>query len=444
MTGVELRPDTQAILLLCGTFGRHETGAAPLSPTEYHALALWLYAHQMRPGDLLLPDGASALRTSPDVPVNPERLTALLARGGALALSVERWVNKGLWVMSRSDADYPQRLKKRLGHTAPPLLYGAGNRQLLEQGGLAILGSRNSAAHALAFTRRIAGMCARQGMPVLSGAARGVDSEAMQAALDARGVVIGVLADSLLKAAVGRNYRQAVRNGNLVLVSACDPEAGFTVGNAMGRNKYIYALSDYALVVSAALGEGGAWSGAVENLAKRWVPLFVWIDDELLPGNQRLRDMGALPFSENQCAGESVHDLFKRLADETTPQHVLSGNGMVASSNARASDGGHAEEQTASAGDQTKTNLSSEQQVLELTAVEANTSAPTVDLFPIVWPYLEQALYAAQTERELAQRCGIEPTQARAWLQRAVQEGLVARLTRPTRYVIASPITRHA
>jgi DNA processing protein len=203
-------------------------------------------------------------------------------------------------------------------------------------------------------------------------------------------------------------------------------------------------LSDYALVVSAALGEGGAWSGAVENLAKRWVPLFVWIDDELLPGNQRLRDMGALPFSENQCAGESVHDLFKRLADETTPQHVLSGNGMVASSNARASDGGHAEEQTASAGDQTKTNLSSEQQVLELTAVEANTSAPTVDLFPIVWPYLEQALYAAQTERELAQRCGIETTQARAWLQRAMQEGLVARLTRPTRYIIASPITRHA
>ncbi len=444
MTGVEILPDTQAILLLCGTFGRHETGAAPLSPTEYHALALWLYAHQMRPGDLLLPDGASALRTLPDVPVNPERLMALLARGGALALSVEKWVNKGLWVMSRSDADYPQRLKTRLGRTAPPLLYGAGNRQLLEQGGLAILGSRNSAAHALAFTRRIASMCARQGMPVLSGAARGVDSEAMQAALDAGGVVIGVLADSLLKAAVGRNYRQAVRNGNLVLVSACDPEAGFTVGNAMGRNKYIYALSDYALVVSAALGEGGAWSGAVENLAKHWVPLFVWIDDESLPGNQRLRDMGALPFSENQCAGESVHNLFKRLADETTLQHVLSGNGTVASSNVLASDGKHTEERTVSAGDQTETNPSSEQQVLELTAVEANTPAPTVDLFPIVWPYLEQALYAAQTERELAQRCGIEPMQARAWLQRAVQEGLVARLTRPTRYVIASPITRHA
>lgn len=440
MTGVELLPDTQAILLLCGTFGRHETGAAPLSPTEYHALALWLYAHQMRPGDLLLPDGASALRTSPDVPVNPERLTALLARGGALALSVERWVNKGLWVMSRSDADYPQRLKKRLGHTAPPLLYGAGNRQLLEQGGLAILGSRNSAAPALAFTRRIAGMCARQGMPVLSGAARGVDSEAMQAALDAGGVVIGVLADSLLKAAVGRNYRQAVRNGNLVLVSACDPEAGFNVGNAMGRNKYIYALSDYALVVSAAPDKGGA----VENLKKRWVPLFVWIDNESLPGNQRLRDMGALPFSENQCAGESVHDLFKRLADETTPQHVLSGNGMVTPANALASDGEHPEERTASAGDQTETNPSSEQQVLELTSVEASTSAPPVDLFPIVWPYLEQALYAAQTECELAQRCGIETTQARAWLQRAMQEGLVARLTRPTRYIIASPITRHA
>ena len=45
--------------------------------------------------------------------------------------------------------------------------------------------------------------------------------------------------------------RQALQEERLVLISACDPKSGFNVGNAMQRNKYIYALSDAALVVNS-------------------------------------------------------------------------------------------------------------------------------------------------------------------------------------------------
>jgi hypothetical protein len=62
---------------------------------------------------------------------------------------------------------------------------------------------------------------------------------------------------------------------NLVLVSPFNPEAGFDVGNAMARNKYIYCLSDAAIVVATSKGSGGTWSGATENLKRNWAPLWV-------------------------------------------------------------------------------------------------------------------------------------------------------------------------
>ncbi len=43
----------------------------------------------------------------------------------------------------------------------------------------------------------------------------------------------------------------------------------------MGRNKYIYCLSDNALIVRSDEGKGGTWAGANENLMKKWIPLFV-------------------------------------------------------------------------------------------------------------------------------------------------------------------------
>ena len=60
--------------------------------------------------------------------VDSIRVTHLLDRGAALALIVEKWERAGLWVISRSDACYPERLKRYLGQTAPPLLYGVGSQ----------------------------------------------------------------------------------------------------------------------------------------------------------------------------------------------------------------------------------------------------------------------------------------------------------------------------
>ncbi|MBM4164800.1 MAG: hypothetical protein FJ222_10240 [Lentisphaerae bacterium] len=55
------------------------------------------------------------------------------------------------------------------------MLFGAGDPALLQGGGLAIVGSRDVDDAGQAFAGDVARWCARGGMPVISGGARGVD-----------------------------------------------------------------------------------------------------------------------------------------------------------------------------------------------------------------------------------------------------------------------------
>lgn len=286
-----LSPDTQAVLLLCGRFG--ERGAAePLSLGEYGRLVQWLIGRDLRP-EQMLDQGAS--KDLVEAKLDPARIEGLLRRGAAMALATEKWLRSGLWILSRSDDAYPRRLKKKLGYEAPPLLFGVGEAELLDSGGLAIVGSRNASEMELQFARDVAARCSRDGLPVVSGGARGVDAAAMQGAGEEGGLVIGVLADSLLRASVNRENRRGIEDNRLVLTSPFHPEAGFNAGNAMQRNRYIYALSDYALVVQTDYEKGGTWAGATENLKAGLVPLFVR-DDPGSRGITELLKRGAKPY----------------------------------------------------------------------------------------------------------------------------------------------------
>jgi predicted Rossmann fold nucleotide-binding protein DprA/Smf involved in DNA uptake len=228
-----------------------------------------------------------------------ERLSALLSRGGAMAVAVEQWTNIGLWILSRSDEEYPPRLKSRLKQAAPAILYGAGNRQLLSRGGLAVTGSRDADEAALSFAHAIGEVCAQQDMQVISGGARGVDSEAMLGALERGGYALGVLSGNLAHEMISDVCRSWVADERLTLLSPFHPKAVFNVWNAMERNKLIYAMADFALVVSAELNKGGTWSGGLENLKKGWVPLFVRDDASAPNGNRGLIKRGGIAVEAN-------------------------------------------------------------------------------------------------------------------------------------------------
>lgn len=289
-----LTPQAQAVLLLNVSFGKSDPGGSkPLSKGEWARFAGWLHDNGLEPSVLLRGDLNALPEGWEDRKVTRDRVRELLNRGAALGLSLERWERAGLWVLTRSDSDYPKRLKRCFGREAPAVLFGCGNKALLERGGIAVVGSRNAGEDGLEFAGELGSEAAEQGYSLVSGGARGIDRRAMQGALEQGGMALGVLADSLLRSAMAADYRQYIMSGDLALISPFNPEAGFNVGNAMARNACVYCLADAAVVVGSEAGKGGTWNGAKENLKHGWVPLWVKPDDAPGSGNPELARRGA-------------------------------------------------------------------------------------------------------------------------------------------------------
>lgn len=269
--------NTQAVLLLSTFFSKPNKGEArPLTAIEYGRFARWLHEFNYTPSSLFHNfKEIEAKWKDPKGKITIDRLSEILNRKAAMGLALEKWCRSGIWVITRQDSDYPQLLKKQLRHVSPPVFFGVGNKRLLQQGGLAVIGSRGIDKDEKKFTQEIGKQAAVESINIVSGAARGVDETAMLAALESGGTAVGIMADSLFKAATSSKWRKYLKNNQLVLISSFSPEASFNVGNAMARNKYIYTAANFALVVRADEGKGGTWAGATENYKNNWIPLFV-------------------------------------------------------------------------------------------------------------------------------------------------------------------------
>lgn len=475
MSKEDLSADTEVVLLLCGRFGGEKQEAyPPLAPREYGELAKWLKALALRPSDLLTDAGRVALSSVQEARLERQRVDFLLGRGTAMALALERWARGGLWVISRGDEAYPQRLKRRLKNAAPPLLYGAGDKALLDKGGLAIIGSRDVSPAGESYTRAIAARCANEGLAVVSGGARGVDAAAMQGATEAGGYCIGVLPSDLLKTSLNRQNRMGLQEGRLVLVSPFYPEAGFGRGtNAMARNRYIYTLADQALVIDSALESGGTWTGAVENLKHGWVPLYVRTPGEGA-GNAALIADGGLPFTLTADSTDSLIGIFGARAVDQPPSDsdiadvqqsfLAPDSGALAEAAPTDSLPVAVQEelpvQPRPEAEELAVQSTVATDLLAVSGVENSSNTPDTTIEEP--PAAEQTvpggssgfaldMYAdfsaklgpllsggALSEEEIATLLCIEKSQAKAWLKRASETGLVEKLKKPVRFALGN------
>jgi predicted Rossmann fold nucleotide-binding protein DprA/Smf involved in DNA uptake len=130
---------------------------------------------------------------------------------------------------------------------------------------------------------------------VVSGLAKGIDRVAMSAALEADGQVVGVPTEGIRRIANVNEIRNLVHEGRICLVSPYAPDVGFSVGLAMGRNKFVYALSESTLVVTSDLEKGGTWAGAEEALKGEFAQVDVWAGEGATRGNLALVAKGAHP-----------------------------------------------------------------------------------------------------------------------------------------------------
>jgi DNA processing protein len=459
MTLPAISPNTQAILLLTAPLiaGKGAPSSGLLSHSEYRRIARRLHEMQLQPSNLLDSNPADLLPICQGI-VEESRLRGLLERGFLLSQVVEHWQSRAIWVVSRADEHYPRRLKKRLREDAPALIYGCGEVELLETGGLAVVGSRHVDEALIESTMVIGRLAALAGKTLVSGGAKGIDQAAMRGALEAGGNAIGVLADSLEKTALKREHRNLLMDRQLILISPYDPNAGFNVGHAMQRNKLIYALADVSLVMSSDFNKGGTWAGATEQLEQlRLVPVYVRLAGEDSTGLEALRRKGALPWPNPQNA-DSFKSVFEapiltKVAQVDLP---LSGIGDVApsrvSTESLSSEGEFVQQSPQTTGISAEAfdqNHQGNEVFKEMHRLKTKSGAGEVVmstdlaagevLFATVRELIRLLLSRPMKETELASTLKVSTSQTKVWLQRLIDEDVVIRQKRPAGYIVKQP-----
>ena len=205
MERYELSEDSQVICMLCAELAEKPEGLdlpKPLGNVEWSRLAECIEASEWSgPGALL---GKSAADMTGALSIGAElaeRVARRLDMGFSL-VNAARLRDRGIWICTRADSDYPPLLVKRLNARAPAVLFGFGPGGILSQPGVAVIGSRNVDEEGSRFAGDVGARLAESGVSLISGGARGVDRLAMMGALETgSGVAVGVLADSLERAA---------------------------------------------------------------------------------------------------------------------------------------------------------------------------------------------------------------------------------------------------
>jgi len=167
-----------------------------------------------------------------------------------------QWLGeKNNHLLTWQDADYPRLLREI--PDPPALLFVCGDKTLLDQPQIAIVGSRNPTRSGQENARAFAAYLAQAGLAITSGLAIGIDACAHRGALEAGGKTIAVFGtglDRVYPAQQRELAHQIAAQGALI--------SEFPLGSAPRRehfpkrNRIISGMSLGALVVEAALQSG--------------------------------------------------------------------------------------------------------------------------------------------------------------------------------------------
>jgi DNA processing protein len=168
---------------------------------------------------------------------------------------LERLEALGGRVVTLLDPEYPPLLARI--YAPPPLLFVRGSLAGCREGGVALVGSRDMTPYGRRVAETLARDLACAGVSVISGLARGVDTVAHQAALEAGGHSVGVLGSGLNVVYPPENARLTTRlTSEGAVVSEFPLGTRPQAANFPVRNRIISGLSRAVVVVEAGLKSG--------------------------------------------------------------------------------------------------------------------------------------------------------------------------------------------
>ena len=174
-----------------------------------------------------------------------------------LALAeVGRIGEQGAGFLTHDCADYPERLREI--YDPPAVLWFRGDTSLLALPGIAVVGTRHPSPYGSGMAQMLSRELAARGLVILSGMARGVDTEAHKGALDARGKTVAVWGTGVDVIYPKENKRLAEQ---ILMAGGCIVSE-FPLGtfpapqNFPVRNRVLSGMSVGVLVVEAAEHSG--------------------------------------------------------------------------------------------------------------------------------------------------------------------------------------------
>jgi len=185
------------------------------------------------------------------------------------AFLAESFFSQGFEITPITSPEYSKTLKSNLKAAhSPAVLYVKGNKKILDEKSIAIVGSRAASEVALQFTDNIAKNASKEYKVVVSGFAKGVDKQALDSAINYKGQSIIVLPQGIMTFTSGfKNYYKQIIDGDVLVLSTFFPKAPWRAELAMARNPIIYGLAD-EIYVAESSEKGGTWSGVVDGLRK--------------------------------------------------------------------------------------------------------------------------------------------------------------------------------
>ncbi|HLJ66972.1 MAG TPA: DNA-processing protein DprA [Chloroflexota bacterium] len=189
--------------------------------------------------------------------VDARSMPALVEKRRTISIEaeLEKLRRHDVRVLSIFDVGYPLRLKEIFN--APPLLYIKGEITRQDDSSIGVVGTRGPTVYGKELTARVVPELVRVGLTVVSGLARGIDSIAHHAALDAGGRTIAVLGsglDVIYPAENRRLFERIAQRGAVIsdYPLGTKPDAF----NFPARNRIISGLSLGTVVMEAQLGSG--------------------------------------------------------------------------------------------------------------------------------------------------------------------------------------------
>lgn len=289
-----MNPRERGFLLLSGKLG--DPDRKPLTTAQLRMLA-------QRAALLTPPEEESQLSLQHLLAIGIQRemaehILALLEGEAQLDAYLKKADKFGCVPITRVSEEFPLILRKRLGFDAPGCLWVKGDVNLLRMPTVSLVGSRSLNGPNRKFAREVGAQAAKQEFVLVSGNAKGADTTGQNACLEAGGRVISVVADSLTEHPLEEN---------VLYVSEEAYDEPFSIPRALHRNHAIHAWGEITFVAQCTMEKGGTWDGSVQNLRKKWSPIFCLKDGS--PASLALEGMGA-----TLIQSEALQD-FRSLSD---------------------------------------------------------------------------------------------------------------------------------